>query len=66
LNGTHELLAYTDDVNVLRNNIDTTKDTDTLNVASKENGSGRGETCISYCWESQTETTGKTKTWVGG
>jgi hypothetical protein len=31
LNGTHQLLAYTDDVNLLGNNIDTgKKNTDTL------------------------------------
>jgi hypothetical protein len=37
LNGTHQLLAYADDVNLLGDNIDTTKkNTETLNDASKE------------------------------
>jgi hypothetical protein len=39
LNGTHTLLAYTDDVNLLGDNIDTIKkNTETVIVASKENG----------------------------
>jgi hypothetical protein len=39
LNGTHQLLAYTDDVNLLRDNIDTiNKNTETLIDASKEVG----------------------------
>jgi hypothetical protein len=39
LNGTHQLLAYADDVNVLGDNIDTTeKYTETLIDASKEVG----------------------------
>jgi hypothetical protein len=38
-NGTHELLAYADDVNLLRENIGTIeKNTETLNDASKEVG----------------------------
>jgi hypothetical protein len=37
LNGTHHLLAYADDVNLLGDSIDTIrKDTETLIVASKE------------------------------
>jgi hypothetical protein len=37
LNGTHQLLAYANDVNILRYNIDTIKkSTKTLIVASKE------------------------------
>jgi hypothetical protein len=37
LNGTHQLLVYADDVNLLGNNIDTIKkDTDILIDASKE------------------------------
>jgi hypothetical protein len=37
LNGTHQLLAYTDDVNILGDNIDATeKNTETLIDASKE------------------------------
>jgi hypothetical protein len=37
LNGTHQLLAYADDVNLLGDNIVTTKkNTETLNGASKE------------------------------
>jgi hypothetical protein len=33
LNGTHQLLAYADDVNMMRNNIDTiNKNTETLEV----------------------------------
>jgi hypothetical protein len=39
LNGTHQLLAYDDDVNLLGDNIDTTeKSTETLIDASKEVG----------------------------
>jgi hypothetical protein len=39
LNGTHQLLAYTDDVNLLGDNIDTIKkNTGTLIDASKEAG----------------------------
>jgi sorting nexin-29 len=39
LNGTHQLLAYADDVNLLGDNIDTTKkNMETLNDASKEVG----------------------------
>jgi hypothetical protein len=39
LNGTHQLLAYTDDVNLLGDNIDTVKkNTETLIDASKEVG----------------------------
>jgi hypothetical protein len=37
LNGTHQFLAYADDVNVLKDNIDTiNKDTETLIDASKQ------------------------------
>jgi hypothetical protein len=39
LNGTHQLLAYADDVNLLGDNIDSTKkNTETLNDASKKVG----------------------------
>jgi hypothetical protein len=39
LNGTHQLLAYADDVNLLGHNIDTTKkNTESLIDASKEVG----------------------------
>jgi hypothetical protein len=39
LNGTHQLLAYADDVNLLGDNIDTVKEnTETLIDASKEVG----------------------------
>jgi hypothetical protein len=39
LNGTHQLLAYADDVNLLGDNIDTiNKNTKTLTDASKEVG----------------------------
>jgi hypothetical protein len=36
LNGTHQVLTYADDVNLLGDNIDTIKNTETLNDASKE------------------------------
>jgi hypothetical protein len=39
LNGTHQLLLYANDVNLLKDNIDTTKkNTETLTDASKEAG----------------------------
>jgi hypothetical protein len=39
LNGTHQILAYADDVNLLRNNIDTIKkNTETLIDTSREVG----------------------------
>jgi hypothetical protein len=39
LNGTHQLLAYADDVNLLRDNIDTIKkNTENLSAASMEVG----------------------------
>jgi hypothetical protein len=39
LNGTHQLLVYADDVNILGGSIHTTKkNTDTIVVASKETG----------------------------
>jgi hypothetical protein len=38
LNGTHQLLAYTDDVNLLGDNIDTIKNTENLIDASMEVG----------------------------
>jgi hypothetical protein len=39
LNGTYQLLAYVDDVNLLGDNLDTTKkNTETLNDVSKEVG----------------------------
>jgi hypothetical protein len=38
LNGTHQILAYADDVNLLEDNIDTIKNTETLTDASKEVG----------------------------
>jgi hypothetical protein len=42
LNGTHQLLANADDVNLLGDNIDTVKKTETLIDARRENG----ENCI--------------------
>jgi hypothetical protein len=39
LNGTHRLLVYADDVNLLRNNIDTIeKNTETLSDGNKKAG----------------------------
>jgi hypothetical protein len=36
LNGTHQLLIYVDDVNVLGNNVHTIKNIETLNYVNKE------------------------------
>jgi hypothetical protein len=38
LNGTHQLLVYVDDVNLVGNNIDTVNNTETLIDVSKEDG----------------------------
>jgi hypothetical protein len=48
LNGTHQLLAYADDVNLLSDNIDNIKkNTETLSDASRE---VHLEVCISNLW----------------
>jgi hypothetical protein len=51
LNGTHQLLAYADDVNLLVNNIDTiNKNTETLIDASKEVGLELNVEKLGICW----------------
>jgi hypothetical protein len=51
LNGTHQLLAYADDVNLLGDNIDTiNKNTQILIDASKEVGLEVNVEKLSICW----------------
>jgi hypothetical protein len=51
LNGTHQLLAYADDVDLLGDNIDTiNKNTQTLIDASKEVGLEVTSRKVSICW----------------
>jgi hypothetical protein len=51
LNGTHQLLAYTDDVNLLEDNIDTIKkNTETLIDANKEVGLEINVEKLSICY----------------
>jgi hypothetical protein len=51
LNGAHQLLAHADDMNLPKNNLNTTmKRTETLNDASKEVGlNGREKTNMCCC-----------------
>jgi hypothetical protein len=50
MNGTHQLLAYADDVNLLRDNIDTIKkNKETIIDASKEAGPEKTKTKLSIC-----------------
>jgi hypothetical protein len=49
INGTHQLLVYADDVNLLRDNVDTTnKNIQTLIDAFKEVGQGANTEKIKY------------------
>jgi hypothetical protein len=60
LNGTHQLLAYADDVNLLGDNIDTIKkDTETLIDASKEVGLETNIEKTKYMLLSRHQTAGK-------
>jgi hypothetical protein len=60
LNGTHQLLAYADDVNLLGDNIDTIKkNTDTLIDASKEVGLERNVEKTKYMLLSRHQNAGR-------
>jgi hypothetical protein len=50
LNGTHQLLAYADDANLLEDNIDTVKNTETLNYANKKAGLETNIEKITICY----------------
>jgi hypothetical protein len=60
LNGTHQLLAYADDVNIVGENIDTVKKyTEALLDASKEVGLGVKPEKTKYMLTSPSQTTGQ-------
>jgi hypothetical protein len=62
LNGTHQLLAYTDDVNLLGDNIDTiNKNTETLTDASKEVGLEANVEKTRYILVSQDQNAGQNR-----
>jgi hypothetical protein len=62
LNGTHQLLAYADDVNLLGDNIDTTKkNTETLIDASKEVGLEINVEIIKYMLLSHHQNSGQNR-----
>jgi hypothetical protein len=55
LNGTHQLLAYADDVNLLGDNLEITKkNTETLTDASKKVGLEVNIEKLSICWHLMT------------
>jgi hypothetical protein len=60
LNGTHQLLACADDVNILGDNIDTiNKNTDTSTDASKQTGVEINIERTKYVWLSRHQNTGQ-------
>jgi hypothetical protein len=62
LKGTHQLLAYADDVNVLGDNIDSiNKNTETLIDASKEVGLEVNEEKTKYMLVSRDQNAGKNR-----
>jgi hypothetical protein len=62
LNGTHQLLAYSDDVNLLGDNIDTIKkNTEILIDASKEVGLEINTEKTKYMWLSHHQNVGKNR-----
>jgi hypothetical protein len=62
LNGTHQLLSYADDVNLLRDNIYTiNKNTETLIDASKEDGVEVGVEKTKYMLVSRDQNAGQNR-----
>jgi hypothetical protein len=62
LNGTHQLLAYADDMNPMLGNIDTVnKNTETFNNARKEVGLERNADKTNYVFLSHYQIAGKNR-----